>query len=491
MFYCSQASVVGADFGLYALPPDRPSGEYQCLLDRVLPSPGPFYYANLPSYVRGKAHRKNRTVPFAPVSTSLNQEVQDHPEQLQLLNTWQPGHTGEETVLDLPAYQALPRVQEARRNNQTLPLPIALYLDGVSYSSALAGRQDSVVGVWAVNLISGKRHLFGVQRIRDLCRCGCRGWCTMWGFLRVVSYLLELAVNGDTGDVRHDGTPLNEFDPFQRCVKYLAKCAILWIKGDWSEHHLTLALQSWASVHCPCSFCQIDKEGMHLYYQHCTVLGLPFIDRTPDEYDASCRHCEIELTLETPEQRRQLITDGQLTLLKGKQGKGLTVTKDFIPTNFPAGLRIGDRIEPSKELPFPLDVFSAPLPLKITLWRIHLDPFRRATDPVIHRCPLFDPALGTTPQTLAIDTLHTLYYGPIMRYCCACLWRLILNCVWPHHGDQEARRELACKRMSAELSTWQDAEQIPHENCLPEITITMLGGDHDYDERDPNHPGGA
>ena len=75
-----------------------------------------------------------------------------------------------------PAYWEHPIVV-AHPDRPTLPL--AIYMDAVPHSL-----HDSVLGWWAVNLINDKRYFWGVCRKSEACKCGCRGWCIYYQFLR-------------------------------------------------------------------------------------------------------------------------------------------------------------------------------------------------------------------------------------------------------------------------------------------------------------------
>lgn len=74
------------------------------------------------------------------------------------------------------AYYKHPVTQQALRDGRDPPLPLALYCDNVRYTSAIAGTADSLLGLWLVNVYTGKRHLIGTLRGREACRCGCKGF---------------------------------------------------------------------------------------------------------------------------------------------------------------------------------------------------------------------------------------------------------------------------------------------------------------------------
>eukprot|EP00959_Pyramimonas_sp_CCMP1952_P000756 14772-Pyramimonas_sp.AAC.1 len=59
--------------------------------------------------------------------------------------------------------------------------------------------------------------------------------------------------------------------------------------------------------------------------------------------------------------------------------------------------------------------------------------------------------LGTSPtKSLAIDALHCVYYGPIMRWVGSALWRTVLHNPWKFRGGPEAIIELGSRRLEAD-----------------------------------------
>ena len=67
-----------------------------------------------------------------------------------------------------PCYTEHPKVQEARALGKRLPVPLAVYLDGVAFTSVMAGRSDTVLGIWVICLATFKRHLFAAAIIGSL-----------------------------------------------------------------------------------------------------------------------------------------------------------------------------------------------------------------------------------------------------------------------------------------------------------------------------------
>ena len=66
----------------------------------------------------------------------------------------------EPDVMRTPAYKTHPLVIEAVADDRRLPIPLAVYLDGVAFTSHLGGRSDTTLGIWAIILVTHKRHLF-------------------------------------------------------------------------------------------------------------------------------------------------------------------------------------------------------------------------------------------------------------------------------------------------------------------------------------------
>ena len=152
-------------------------------------------------------------------------------------------------------------------------------------------------------------------------------------------------------------------------------------------------------------------------------------------------------------------------------------------------------LKPSHELPNVSKLLTDTVPEAgwvITFWRVRKDPTRRVLDAVSHRCPLFDERLGTSPErTLAVDHLHTIYYGPAAVWLSAVLWRLINANVYCIRGDLATRRLVTVRRLTAELDTWSTANQIPAHRRFGDFTLGMLGDDQGLGDREEMHRGGT
>ena len=75
--------------------------------------------------------------------------------------------------------------------------PLGLYIDGVRYTKSIgAGKYDSLYNITVHNLASGKRHLVGVVSKKETCKCGCRGWCSLYIIFRFMTWALTHLANG-------------------------------------------------------------------------------------------------------------------------------------------------------------------------------------------------------------------------------------------------------------------------------------------------------
>ena len=143
--------------------------------------------------------------------------------------------------------------------------PIALYADGVRYTRAgQLGKIDSLINFTIHNLASGRRHLISVVAKRELCKCGCRGWCSMYVLMHFFKHCLVACAHGIRPNRRYDGGPLPDGHPNLELgnQRMAARYLLVEIKGDWMEHCSTFGFMNWAAVHRPCVFCSCKKSEL-------------------------------------------------------------------------------------------------------------------------------------------------------------------------------------------------------------------------------------
>ena len=84
---------------------------------------------------------------------------------------------------------------------------------------------------------------------------------------------------------------------------------------------------------------------MHALYSACGSAGLPWEERTAEEYYENCRRCEIRVTLTTAAER-DLLVSKFIWMPAAQKGKLKGRLIQYAATEFPT-LQVGDRLEPS------------------------------------------------------------------------------------------------------------------------------------------------
>ena len=93
-----------------------------------------------------------------------------------------------------------------------------------------------------------------------------------------------------------------------------------------------------------------------------------------------------------------------------------------LPKNYaPLQLLKGDRVEPAETLPDVNEIFKFTVfPRRVTFWR------HSRSSVVLHRCPLWNAAIGLVPTAvIAVDLLHAFYLGPLLQWAKTAVWAII------------------------------------------------------------------
>ena len=184
-----------------------------------------------------------------------------------------------------------------------------------------------------------------------------------------------------------------------------ARCALLFVKGDWAEYSTTLGLASWTDAIRPCFKCNASADELHDYAE-VSALSLPWRLTRQADYLAACARAERRVVVSSVAERDALLA--ALFYDKRSDGASGRCLRAAIPA---FGLEAGDRLEPSDGLPdvSALDT-AADFPLQLVFWRRSEETASR------HRNPIFDGPAGVTVELLSVDTLHTLNLGVMKHY---------------------------------------------------------------------------
>ena len=375
--------------------PHTPSGHFQRHLDRVESRGGSdltYTYVDAPTHDRKDGNREVMALPASAIHELLAEEVLDDEIAATKLATMHEKELLPQCYYDSPVV----------KKHGLKTFPVTLYLDGVPF-----GQKDSVTGVMAYNIVTGRRHPVCVLRKQDLCDCGCKGWCTLFPVFLFLRWLIDVCGSGIFPYARYNGLPFLDEELFRAD---LGGCAIgavfvfLFLKGDWAEAS-TLGFPTWSSNYHPCPLCMSAKESLY-DIEDWEIDNFPFEIKDMDSYEKACDRCETLVYLSQAAHAYVLPRLGYDKRDSGGHGR---ILLEDIPADITGTILLakGLRLEPSREV---LDIGEgfdshSVFPLLVTFWKRSEETFTR------HRNPLFSRRSGFTPECLAVDGLHTLSLG--------------------------------------------------------------------------------
>ena len=356
------------------MPPGKPSGHYSRKVRRHIgrhEDRKEMYLLPTTCFYQAALARAERHVPvFVPHEQLYSDAVSE-----EMRTRLREAITNEE----LPrSYYEHPLVRQYNTMEDPM-LPLNVYMDGVPYSHT-----DSVIGIFIENFISGQRYAIGVIRKKLLCRCGCRGFCSINAILSFVAWSFRCMRDGYFPSRRHDETPWVESDHLRAewSGEPMFRAILLYVKSDWAELSSTVGFPSWNDGVRPCPCC--NASGDRLYdHEGSSATAFPHRENKEGEYAESCARCEIIKDM-AREERMEVLQRGDLAYDRktdGSRGRALGRNIDEWE------LAKNDRIEPSVDLPDPGQFENRPGTIRITWWRPSRETMAR------HRCPLFSEAV--------------------------------------------------------------------------------------------------
>ena len=435
---CYWAKGFGAKYSVadLAKPPGLGSSKYNRHLEHVLGldcENDTVQHLKVPCSDAADGSRTFQHLPVIPPHEQLNQEISEHPELAEAL-------ADEVRRGGLPPMYTEHPVAIA--SNFTAQ-PAALYVDGLPTT-----KRDGVIGFWTYFILSKKRHLCCVVRKQKLCKCGCRGWCTLWPIMAWLHWsLVAMAIKAHPLKTWGD---LDITDAIRLGVagsELLFSAALSCIKGDWAEFCSTFGFATWQSKRSPCYGCWCTKANMTVDVGFGP--GSPvWPEFTFEDYLEACEKSEVFAVVRTVEVLTRLRS--ALWYDRRKQGKHGRVLRWGMP-----GLHLleGDRLEPSvtvRDVGLIDTLGRDALPLTLTFWRV-------TQDRVKHRNPLYDATIGVTPKIMATDQLHALNLGVLLKFSRELTWAMFWNGVWCTRAGktQEEHLDLNVISLRSELTAWE------------------------------------
>ena len=460
-WFASRAGAVDATLAKMGLPPGRQSGAYSRKFDRAididLATEHEWYEVGVPTYGKYDGTR----------SITQLKVINPHDVLAAEFNT--PAARAKLAAATLPSNFEGHPVRAAAGGDHVFPF--SLYLDGVAFAN-----RDSILGVHLWSVATGLRVCIAVILKSQVCRCGCRGWCTMYPLWSWLYWSVLALARGIYPCRRHD---LREFCdvPSDGARSIVAgtplgsKGACTMIKGDWAEYVTSVGFFSWSAsepLHA-CPLCASPKTDF-LSMGGFTVDEMPFLCTDYAEYAAACARAEIRVTVRNAAELVSITR--QLTWDKSEKGQG-RILRDDIPR---WRLLKGDRLEPSPTL-LDIDLLESVTEFgggyTIVFWRQTL------ATAVKRRNPLFCEELGISPhRSMTGDWLHALSLGTFQVWIMHVWHMIIARDVWRHGGTQEFKLAAGAKRILAELSAYYNGlptAQRDRVSQLRELSAKMIG----------------
>ena len=318
-----------------------------------------------------------------------------------------------------------------------------------------------------------KRWLLVAVRKADLCKCGCRGWCSLYVMLHMLGWSIAALARGEHPHLAQFGDVLDALRAALAGTPLGFLVAVLYVKGDWMEVASSLGFPNWVHLIHPCPLCWSPLADIALL-RGFSALTLPWVLKTWLHYCAACDACEIVLDPLPRALWRKLrasLAYDKRTHTGAAHGRALEV-------DFPeVGLRRGDRLEPSTHCPDVGAGFDADCPQSVTFWRPSAETLTH------HRNPLFAEETGVTPdRVLVVDWLHTGPLGVLKYFLAWLVWELITLNVWNAPRDPMVTRlQVSTLRLRQELFAWYTAEaRAGRDHCrVQDLTFAMLGSHDD------------
>ncbi len=226
----------------------------------------------------------------------------------------------------------------------------------------------------------------------ELCRCGCRGHCTIFGAMAFLEWSLVAMASGTRPSTRWDGSAwpvdskLGKLVSERQSMQNRFIC--IQLKSDWVEFSSTFSFAPFSTHNSPCTFCTTTRANL-LDFTSVASAGHMRGGHAPNWYEDECRASEIHVTVSSEEDRQSIIAAG-LTWSTGKKKSGHILLRDCPRFD----LRKFDSLEPSLEMWDTNNFYSMPIPFTATFWRTRYDFKHRPLNRLKHRNVFFPSVLA-------------------------------------------------------------------------------------------------
>ena len=251
-----------------AVRPDlQSSGHYQehinLVIEKTFPRKTALYNVGLPSHDKKLGKREIVETPMnLPIDMLLHDLDPDDTDDCSDMSTplCNDIASADDSMEWEPAYNDHPVVQACRANgvHSSRIRPVAIYMDAAIYT-----KRDSFEGIWINDLRTGKRHLLACVRKDDLCKCGCRGYCSIFILHWVIAWNLIFAAQGLNPDLTHTGG--QDADPVRRNragTRLPFFLVVVQIRADWPGFCIPMGFRTCSHKTAGCVCCDVSKSRM-------------------------------------------------------------------------------------------------------------------------------------------------------------------------------------------------------------------------------------
>ena len=252
-------------------------------------------------------------------------------------------------------------------------------------------------------MLTPKRHLICSLRKSDLCRCGCRGLCTLGEIQRIIAWSFNCIAKGEYPSVDHWGRPFeDEIREARRGTELAAGyCgALCEMRADLLEFCDACGFQRWSTLDMPCFCCFTPKAGLYDFpvvvaADHSDAWGS--VRRDSKSYDEQVQASVFRIIVHNKEELDSLNAKLKFDFLdKGYGGKCLEIAHRGVP----AGARLM-HLGPVQDY---RDLDDIETPATLTFFDTQGD------HGLNFICPLF-AVEGFSIESLALDVMHCLDLG--------------------------------------------------------------------------------
>jgi len=154
----------------------------------------------------------------------------------------------------------------ARATPGELVLPLGVFIDAAQYGGAAAGRDKSILVMSVVDLCTHTRHVGIVFRKHLQCRCGCKGYCSVYRLLTFLRWSVESLAAGEYPMFDWDSRKFTDAARQNLGGKPLGfKGAVCYMMADWEGVCSHYSVPTWKSnLHC-CPLCNAPKTDMYMF----------------------------------------------------------------------------------------------------------------------------------------------------------------------------------------------------------------------------------